>query len=233
MNIVHNPKHQMKIIHILILVILVFTSCEKDEATNVMEDDPITISDIDGNIYHTVRIGDQLWLAENLKTTRFQNGDLINELDKSNSSISSFTSYNDDQNLSKTYGYLYNQHAARDERKICPKGWHVPSYNEWITLLEYVERNSEKLNIKGSTHWINGNSDATNETGFTALPGGEYNFAFKQFGYMGREGNWWVGDLNGSFNDVRFNIITDGDHSSIGFVTFHESNLYSIRCIRD
>ncbi|MEL4456532.1 fibrobacter succinogenes major paralogous domain-containing protein [Lutimonas vermicola] len=228
----------MRIIHFFILATLLITSCEQenDEVITVTEDDPTTITDIDGNTYHTVRIGTQLWLVENLRTTRFQNGDLINELDESNSEISSFASYNNDENLAKTYGYLYNENAARDVRKIAPKGWHVPSGKEWLVLLNYVENRSEKLKIKGSTHWINGNSDATNESGFTALPGGEYNFTFNRFGFLGSEGNWWLSEslVDPGLNDSRFNISTTGSgHKSIGFVTFHEGNLYSIRCIRD
>ena len=129
----------MRIIHFFILATLVFTSCEQEsDEISVTDNDPTTVTDIDGNIYHTVRIGTQLWLVENLRTTRFQNGDLIDELDESNSEISSYASYNNDENLAETYGYLYNENAARDARKIAPEGWHVPSYHEWLILLTYV-----------------------------------------------------------------------------------------------
>lgn len=182
------------------------------------------VKDIDGNIYHTIIIGTQAWLVENLKTTRFQNGDLISYLDPQHNDSSSYCYYDNNIDLYRIYGCLYNLNAINDKRRICPEGWRIPTEEEWSILSNY-SKTDNKLKEVGSEHWIKNNQSATNETGFTALPGGEYSFTFKRFGFIGREGSWWSSE-----GTKRFSIT---DYSGIGFINLFEGDFFSIRCIQN
>lgn len=154
---------------------------------------PPTMTDADGNTYHTVRIGDQVWMAENLKTTHYRNGDPIPNLTNSNEWLNSvsgaYCEYNNNHEFGKVYGMLYNYYALVEERNIAPAGWHVPSDDEWKTLegtvdSRYKEGDSQwdlmgerGFDVGGklkstSTLWTAPNSGATDEYGFSALPGG-------------------------------------------------------------
>jgi len=134
-----------------------------------------TVDDIEGNSYKWLRIGDQLWMAENLKTTKYANGDVIPDGTGVGDLLGAtepkyWFAYNDDLNNSNTYGLLYTWHTIKDSRNVCPAGWHVPSDDEWDELAGYGE--GYKLKETGTTHWQSPNDGATNETGYTALPGG-------------------------------------------------------------
>src|SRR5664280_1993486 len=166
-----------------------------------------TITDVDGNIYNTVTIGTQTWMAENLKTTKYNDGTAI-PLVTDNSAWATLTTgaysnYSDNPSNSTTYGRLYNGYvvdnnaatkvASNGGKNVCPTSWHVPTDAEWITLTTYLGGGSVaggKLKETGTTHWTTPNTGATNETGFTALPGGyrstngAYN-NFEDYGY------WW------------------------------------------
>jgi uncharacterized protein (TIGR02145 family) len=138
------------------------------------------VTDIDGNVYKTVQVGTQTWMAENLKTTHYRNGDPIPDItDDSawlNLTTGAYCWYNNDSATFKTYyGALYNWYAVTDTRNIAPAGWHIPSDSEWNTLSAFLGGESVaggKLKEKGLTHWFGPNKGATNETGFTTLPGG-------------------------------------------------------------
>ena len=165
-----------KLILPLTLAVL-FLSCD-----NSTEPEGITCVDIDGNSYEFVTIGDQVWMAENLRTTHYLNGDPIptglNDTDWFNHRNSgAFSVYNDDPANSAVYGNLYNWYTIDDERGVCPEGWHVPNYEEWQDLADEFGGNSLAGGALKSTDAINGfgsyyNSDATNESGFSALTGG-------------------------------------------------------------
>jgi len=150
-----------------------------------------SVTDIDGNVYGTVAIGDQVWMKENLKTTHYQNGDPIpNVADNTqwNGLSTGARCYygNDSAANALTYGAMYNFFSVADSRQICPSGWHVPSDAEWKELEIYIGMSQVdadntgyrgtdeggKLKEDGLTHWNTPNTGATNETGFTALPGG-------------------------------------------------------------
>ncbi|MCX6383834.1 MAG: fibrobacter succinogenes major paralogous domain-containing protein [Actinobacteria bacterium] len=138
-----------------------------------------TVTDIDGNVYHTVGIGNQVWMVENLKVTHYRNGDPIPDVTDgtrwSNITTGAFCNYNNDENNVTTYGRLYNWYAVNDTRNICPTGWHIPTDAELVTLETYLGGSSVaggKMKEAGTTHWISPNTDATNESGFTALPAG-------------------------------------------------------------
>ncbi|HDS01520.1 MAG TPA: hypothetical protein ENO07_05815, partial [candidate division Zixibacteria bacterium] len=153
-------------------------------------DCPPTVTDIDGNVYQTVLIGDQCWMMENLKVTHYRNGDPIPEVTDGGSwgmlSTGAYCNYDNNESYVAVYGRLYNWYAAADSRNIAPDGWHVPSDAEWKQLEMYLGMSQAdadatgwrgtdeggKLKEADTTHWQSPNNGATNESGFTALPGG-------------------------------------------------------------
>ena len=174
-------------------MVLVFaSSCKKDKKTT-----PVSMTDKDGNVYTSVTIGTQTWLAENLKTTKFNNGDSIptTTADVSAQSAPLYQwAYNDTVNYADIYGRLYTWYAATDSRNLCPTGWHVPSLAEWETLQSFLGGDSiagGKLKEDGSAYWKSPNVGATNETGFTALPGG-YRSQHGAYYDLTASGWWWT-----------------------------------------
>jgi uncharacterized protein (TIGR02145 family) len=162
---------------------------------------PCPVTDVEGNTYKTVVIGNQVWMAHNLKVTQYNNGDPIPttipaSLDYSGETAPKYQwAYNGDNNNLNDYGRLYTWFAVTDSRGVCPVGWHLPSDSDWgkmITLLGGSSVSDGKLKETGTSHWIHPNQDATNISGFTALPGG-YRYgggysgvpAFDNLGYFG------------------------------------------------
>ena len=137
------------------------------------------VTDFDGNTYLTIRIGTQVWMTENLKVTHYLNGDPLPGVSDNttwgNLTTGAYCDYNNSPNYSIIYGRLYNWYSVVDIRNLCPTGWHIPSYPEWTTLFTYLGGGivaDGALRETGTTHWASPNSNATNESGFTALPGG-------------------------------------------------------------
>jgi len=154
------------------------------------------LTDVDGNYYHTVTIGNQVWMAENLKTTKYNNGTPIPLISDNTQwprlSTPAYCWYNNDKSGFKAmYGALYNWNALETDY-LCPTGWHVPNDAEWTALTTFVGGMSiagGKLKETGTTHWIWDNSYATDENGFTALPGGFR--LMEKFASIGSLGMWW------------------------------------------
>jgi uncharacterized protein (TIGR02145 family) len=157
-----------------------------------------TVTDIDGNVYHTVTIGTQVWMAENLRTTKYRDGTPIRNVSDNGSWFGinyygAYCDYNNDQDKGQSYGHLYNWYAASDSRNIAPEGWHVPSDDDFLILANYlggINNAGGKLKEAGYAHWLSPNSGATNETGFNAIPGGARNPA--GFILMGEKSGWWT-----------------------------------------
>lgn len=147
-----------------------------------------TVNDIDGNIYHVVAIGGQCWLLENLKTTRYRNGDAIttglSDNQWNTTSSGAYAYYNNDSTFNGQYGKLYNFYAVADPRNIAPTGWHVATDADWTQLVNYLGNSTVaggKLKAAGTLQNANGiweapNTGADNSTGFTALPAGYRNY---------------------------------------------------------
>lgn len=196
-----------------LILFLLFLSCSKDDTNNSNENPTNgkttavfnpnltygTLTDQDGNIYKTIKIGTQTWMAENLRTTKYRNGDIIETTTPSTKDISSEISpkyqwsfdFNPGENNAATYGRMYSWYAATDSRNIAPSGWHVPTNEEWKTLHDYLGNNhGAKLKESGTIHWSSPNIDATNETGFTALPGGT-RYPDGTFENLGESTEWW------------------------------------------
>ncbi|MBN2017846.1 MAG: hypothetical protein JW794_06960, partial [Candidatus Cloacimonetes bacterium] len=143
-----------------------------------------TVTDIDGNVYNTIKIGTQWWMTENLKVTHYQNGDLIPEVNDLNvwDTLQSGASciYNGDPANEEIYGRLYNFYAVEDERGLPPEGWHIPSRGDWEVLCEFLgggDIAGGKMKTTGTLEagtglWLEPNYGATNESGFSAQPGG-------------------------------------------------------------
>jgi len=154
------------------------------------------ITDLEGNVYDVVRIGTQVWTVQNLNVTRYSNGDPIENITENSTwntlTTAGYCDYNNIPSNSTVYGKLYNWYAVNDSRNLCPTGWHVPIDLEWgvmLNLYGWDNATGGKLKETGIIHWSYPNTGATNESGFTALPGG----ARYSTGYTGitEYGNWW------------------------------------------
>lgn len=198
-----------------------------------------SLKDIDGNVYKTVTIGTQVWMAENLRTTKYNDGTpILNITGNSELSEPSYYWYDNDATTNKeTYGALYNWYvvnAANDGGKnVCPTGWHIPTVAEWTTLITYLGGESVaggKLKETGTIHWNSPNAGATNESGFTALPSGNHLSDGKCYD-IGRHGYWWSSALDTAAGDyIRHmycgskDVVTFSGNKKAGF---------SVRCLKD
>jgi uncharacterized protein (TIGR02145 family) len=176
--------------------------------------------------YPTVQIGDQVWMAENLKATHYRNGDAI--------STDDYAVYDGDGTHIDTYGYLYNWHAVNDSRGLAPKGWHIPSKEEWDELKEYLSEpglatQGGKLKEAGTDHWVTSGPRMTNETGFTALPGGSW----RQRGFhgMGSRASFWT-STDSPPRPYAWNFFMM-EYASLTMFTTPFRNKLSVRCIRN
>jgi formylglycine-generating enzyme len=197
---------------------------------------PGTISDIDGNIYHLDTIGRQIWLVENLKTTKYNDGSPI-PLIKDGHAWSRLTTagycfYNNDVTFNKaTYGAIYNWYTV-NTNKLCPNGWHVPSDAEWKTLTNYLggeDAAGGKLKETGISHWSTPNDGATNSSGFTALPGG-YRQEDGSFYNINDDNTWWSSTLN---NNNAFGRNVNYNYSYVTNTSYNKNFGFSVRCLRD
>jgi len=225
---------------LLILSIFLIHSCKKDEPKI-----PTTLTDIDGNTYNVIAIGTQVWIAENLKVTHYHNGDPIpNVIDDpawynsnfsawGNLTIGAYCDYDNTPSNSITYGKLYNWYAVNDSRNIAPIGWHVATDAEWTTLTTYLGGegvDGGKLKETANTHWNSPNEGATNESGFTALPGGSRSSGgpFDGIGYYGL---WWSSSDTNTV-DAWYRSLTYAS-SFVGRFNIVKQWGFSVRCIMD
>lgn len=191
-----------------------------------------SLVDVDGNIYQTVLIGAQRWMAENLNTSFYSNGDPIANINSSNwqsLSIGAWTYYEDNPTYETTFGKLYNRLAVQDPRGLCPSGWHVPSLEELNILISYLggsEIAGGKL--KSISHWAEPNIGATNESGFSALPGG----AIATFGVDGIpfNGHWWD---NSALEVLMLNHSDSITHLIGNLFDLWGGTGASVRCVKD
>jgi uncharacterized protein (TIGR02145 family) len=193
-----------------------------------------TLKDIEGNVYPTVNIGTQVWMAENLKTTKYNDGMAMPLVSDNNAwealKTPGYCWYNNDAAANKNrFGALYNWYTV-NTKKLCPAGWHVPNDKEWTTLRTYLggeEIAGGKLKETGTTHWTSPNTDATNQTGFTALPGGGRRSNGEFFG-LGTQGFFW--SIAEEMSDTMHWGV---GYNHNGLNTYEDSNGFSIRCVKD
>ncbi|MFZ4544061.1 MAG: fibrobacter succinogenes major paralogous domain-containing protein [Saprospiraceae bacterium] len=199
-----------------------------------------TVRDNDGNNVKTITIGTQTWTAENLRSTRFRNGDPIPQISgntewKQMSSAACCTYDNTtDKNKIATNGRLYNWFAVSDVRNMAPPGWHVATDAEYAllsTVLAGDKKSGGALKETGPTHWTNPNTGATNSSGFTALPGGRREFGDGTFINNGYNGFYWTSSAyNPDYSWYRFFNYND---TEMVRANFHKQYGFAVRCVKD
>jgi uncharacterized protein (TIGR02145 family) len=196
------------------------------------------VTDIDGNTYRTVRIGGQVWMAENLRTTKYNDGTAIPLVTDNNTwyglSTPAYCWYDNDRSKNApTYGALYNWYTV-NTGKLCPTGWHAPTDSEWTALTTFMGGTSVaggKLKETGITHWRSPNTGATNSSGFTGLPGGSHGYSSGPFYFLGDDGFWWTSTADSDYDAWSLNL--SYDNSTIDRIRYHKRHGFSVRCLRD
>jgi len=196
-----------------------------------------TVTDYDGNVYQTIKIGDQWWMMENLKVTHYRNGDPIPHVtdggEWSGLYTGAYCAYDNDPANVSTYGRLYNWYAVDDSRNIAPTGWHVPTNGEWQTLVDSLGGSSVaggKMKEAGTTHWYPPNTGATNESGFSALPGG-YRHYYGYFDSMGIYAYFWSSTKRYSYSAWDRELYYY--YSRVYRYAVDKSHGFSVRCVQD
>jgi uncharacterized protein (TIGR02145 family) len=226
-------------------ILMLSDNCTKHDDSNF----PQVITDIDGNIYHTIKIGSQIWIMENLKTTHYRNGDPIptSEYDWGETT-GEYCNYFNDSNIANTYGRLYNWYAVKDNRNLAPAGWHVPTDAEWTTLTDYLTNNGYGYEGSGNdiaksmavpSGWktssiagtVGNDAFSNNNSGFTALPGGRRYFIYWAFIDFSSCGYWWSTTESGI--DEAWNRHICFSDSTVVKESNLKQSAYSVRCIKD
>jgi uncharacterized protein (TIGR02145 family) len=198
------------------------------------------VTDIENNSYKTVQIGSQLWMAENLKTSKYNDGTSIPNITDNNEWFNNRTGawavYNNDIKYGNVYGKLYNWYvtnpSANGNKNVCPTGWHVPQDYEWDILIEFLGGNSAggKMKETDTLHWLSPNYQADNKSLFTALPAGYRQYS-GEYGGIREIGYWWSAKetLGGIKNywEVNYN------NNYITKSQLHSISGLSIRCLKD
>jgi len=240
-----------KILIAAMLLLLAISSCKKSDTSSIPSSYTWTASenvlnlpstavvmDIDGNIYHEIKIGNQTWLQENLKVTHYQDGSPIKLMKDSlywgTLTKGAYCDYYNQPDNCNNFGHLYNYFAVTNKRGLAPKGWHIPSNDEVDTLVTYLGGEfvaGDKM--KGIQYWENfGDTTVFNSSGFTGLPAGDRS-PDGDFSDMGQIGIWWTSTLYlPNDNTAYFFMVTSFDGSVIN----HDDLLtwgWSVRCIKD
>jgi uncharacterized protein (TIGR02145 family) len=192
------------------------------------------VTDKDGNTYQTVTIGSQEWTTENLNVEHYRNGDVIPQVQDKDQwkklTTGAWCYYEGNSENGKTYGKLYNWYAVNDTRGLAPEGWHIPSDAEWATIIEFLggkDIAGEKM--KSTALWTD-IKWATNESGFTAIPGGYCDDSYR-FKFLGKYGCFWSSTSNTTIaswmRELHHNI------KDVKRDTFNKKSGLSIRCIKD
>jgi uncharacterized protein (TIGR02145 family) len=187
--------------------------------------------------YDTVKIGNQVWMAENLNVDHYSNGDPIPEVQDLNEwrhlTTGAWCYYGNDPANGKKYRKLYNWYAVNDPRGLAPKGWHVPTNDEWQTLVDYLggsEVAGGKMKEAGTRHWESPNTGASNESGFSALPGG-HRYNYGNFSDVRHNAYFW--SSSESMNIRAWLRILYSSRSKVSYGSYIKQDGFSIRCVRD
>jgi uncharacterized protein (TIGR02145 family) len=201
------------------------------------------IKDIEGNTYKTAVIGSQTWMAENLKTSKYNDGTQIpnikDSIEWSKLTIGAWCIYNNDVTNNAKYGKLYNWYVVspttNGNKNVCPTGWHVPSDAEWDVLdNDYLGNDAiagGKMKEVGNTNWSSPNIEATNTSLFTGLPGGGRSFNGVDYGFIGKYGIWWSSSEHPT-NNAGIRILHFGGKDSDESYR-NRGGASSIRCLKD
>lgn len=227
-------------------VLLLIGACRKNSdepAVPVVEPPPPAtdcsgnITDIDGNTYPVVQIGNQCWMAANLRTTRNRDGSTIPNVTDYTTwtqlTSGAWSNYNNNPSNDATYGKLYNWYAA-DNSNLCPVGWHVPTDVEWTVLTDFLggeDIAGGKMKTV-SPLWLSPNIGATNVSGFSGLPGGYRKHDAGNYDYLGSYGFYWSASESGV--DIAWNRLLTNDYEGIyRSSASYKRNGFCVRCVRD
>lgn len=196
-----------------------------------------TVKDHDGNIYKTVKIGDQIWMTENLKVTHYRDGTPIpNVYTNDKWQYATDGAYcmvnNDSIEYKKTYGLLYNFYAVSNSRKLCPKGWHIPSESECLTLINVLGGHDVagyKIKDNSANLWKTKNTHATNESGFSGLPAGGRG-RLGSPGDVGYYATWWSSTSYDSLYAWHWGL--NPEKAAIRSNPGHKASGFSVRCMK-
>ena len=220
------------------LSMLFISACKKDDSGTdnqpqiiVQHDAPLT--DIDGNVYATVKIGSQVWMAENLRVLKFRSGAVIFPIQSpanwaANTTQPAYCYYDNQPDSAAVYGALYNGKAVTSSSGLAPAGWRIPSAADLTQLRVYLDSfNLEEGCLKevGFAHWLSPNSGATTNTYFNALPSG-YRSVNGTFTARGYQGQWWLNDGSSSF-------LLKHDEAQMQTATGTSMHGYAVRCIKE
>jgi uncharacterized protein (TIGR02145 family) len=195
------------------------------------------VSDKEGNSYKTVLIDNKTWLAENLRVTKYKNGDPIETTEK-NKDISKdvepkyYWKFEGSDSISSIYGNLYTWYVVQDPRGVCPDGFRIPTDKDWVSLINSLDGNivaGAKLKEVDFNHWMKPNANATNETGFTGLPGG-YRENDGKYYVLGFRGYWWSSKNN--YVSIVWNSGLMYNYDILERLDFVKKNGLSVRCVK-
>jgi len=197
-----------------------------------------TVTDINSNVYNTVKIGNQIWTLENLEATHYNDGTSIANVTSDGTWVNLTTPgycwYDNNINNKEKYGALYNYYVMDNSLNVCPEGWHVPSESEWIVLSDYLGGESiagGKLKEEGTVNWAEPNTGATNESGFTALPAGARIMFTGVFNGINESCGWWSSTPNTTDQAWRSGL--GYNTTTFGIGSNYKKNGHSIRCLKD
>ena len=229
------------------LVLILISSCKKEgnKETNI-------VTDIDGNVYHTVVIGNQTWMLENLKVIHYRNGDLIGTTSPATLDILSESNpkyqwaYNGNEDNADIYGRLYTWYAISDSRNICPVGWHIPSDEEWKELelqLGMSQADADGTDFRGTdegcqlagqdTLWNFGiliDNPRYALSGFTANPAG-FHHPNGTFQHLGNYTHWWTSTEYDTYSAWYRELCIN--YTGIKRNSYGKTVAFSVRCIKD
>ena len=212
----------------------------------------VPVADGDGNVYNSITIGAQIWMKENLKTTKYNDGTDIPLVDDRTAwyqlTTPGYCWYSENEaSFKDPYGALYNWYAldvtSNGGKNVCPIGWHIPNDAEWTLLTNYLGGESVaggKLKEAGYIHWIDPNTGATNESGFTALAGGEItndvatpSSLFARFRDITWMGHWWSSTRSTVYDSEAWGLSISFQESGANLVQSTKGNGWSVRCLKD
>jgi uncharacterized protein (TIGR02145 family) len=219
-------KRENKVEIVIIAAAMVLSFCFRTSYCQV--------TDKDGNVYKTVKIGKQEWMSENLNVEHYRNGDVIPQVQSekkwSELETGAWCYYENKTINGPSYGKLYNWYAVNDPRGLAPEGWHVPSDSEWTKLTDYLggaEIAGKKM--KSTSGWY-ADGNGTNSSGFTAFPGGvRYYDGF--YSLIGKLGYFWSASENG-LNYAWYRFL-NFDFSDVSRFNYYKDYGFSVRCVRD
>jgi uncharacterized protein (TIGR02145 family) len=202
----------------------------------------------DGYTYASIVLGNgQEWMAENLRTTAYANGDTIPNITDNtqwqNLTTGAWVYFNNDSQNESPFGKLYNGYTVVDSRNVCPNGWHVPTLSDWSILINYVDPAANggnnlpneaggKMKSVGTEYWVAPNTGATNESGFAGQPGGLRQID-ASFGDPPVHGYWWSATESTQFPNALRNIVLVGSTTSVLLGDNYPNSGFAVRCVRD